>query len=452
MKRLAAGGLPLALGASLALALGGLAIRVHNALHYPPDWGFDATFNWRYIYRLSQDWQLPPLEAGWSTSDPPLFYFVSAVALRALTSLGARDAAVFVVPLLSALAGLGIVALGFALARRAAPEDPLQGALAGLLLLYLPAHIQMSAMVNEGIWLALFTSAAVYGLALRDSRPARHPLAGPAAVGLASGLALLTKLSGVLAILTGVATYAADGWRSGLFRRAGLRIAVLLGVSLAVGGWFHARVQAATGSLQPFALGPHAGMLALPPGERGLADYLRFPVATFRDPQLLNPDLLRSVWGSTYVTLWFDGHRYFLPREDAGVTRLGTLTLVLALLPTAAFVVGIARGARRCWRGAGAFDLPLLLLAAGTLASYAWFTWRNPFFSVVKGTSLLGLCLPFSFYASESLARWLRGRLRPWLALALVALAACVALSGTFDLVFTKTEVSGLPWPPAEGR
>jgi peptidoglycan/LPS O-acetylase OafA/YrhL len=98
---------------------------------------------------------------------------------------------------------------------------------------------------------------------------------------------------------------------------------------------------------------------------------------------------------------------------------------------------------------------------------------------VVKGTSLMGLSLPFSFYASEALAGWLRGRLRPWLTAALLALAFCVALSCTFDLVFQKTEegraatllalaicvvlsctfdlvfekteVSGLPWSPAEG-
>ena len=49
---------------SVALALAAVAIRVHNALHYPADWGFDASFNWRYIYRLTQDWALPPLAGG----------------------------------------------------------------------------------------------------------------------------------------------------------------------------------------------------------------------------------------------------------------------------------------------------------------------------------------------------------------------------------------------------
>ena len=49
---------------SVALALVAIAIRVRNALRYPADWGFDATFNWRYIYRLTQDWALPPLRGG----------------------------------------------------------------------------------------------------------------------------------------------------------------------------------------------------------------------------------------------------------------------------------------------------------------------------------------------------------------------------------------------------
>ena len=36
---------------------------------------------------------------------------------------------------------------------------------------------------------------------------------------------------------------------------------------------------------------------------------------------LLNADLLHSVWGSTFATVWFDGHRYFLPVESAAVRR-----------------------------------------------------------------------------------------------------------------------------------
>ena len=49
----------------MLLAVG---IRVHNALHYPADWGFDAAANCRYIYRLSEDGALPHPAAGWSTA------------------------------------------------------------------------------------------------------------------------------------------------------------------------------------------------------------------------------------------------------------------------------------------------------------------------------------------------------------------------------------------------
>jgi hypothetical protein len=288
----------------------------------------------------------------------------------------------------------------------------------------------------------------VFALAARE----RSGLGRAGAVGLASGLALLTKLSGAIAVATAVLTYAAEGLKPGRRTRAAACAAAVLVVALLAGGWFPARSLFATGSPQPIGLPAHVGMLALPPGERGFGDYLRVPLAVFRDPQLLNPDLLRSVWGSTFVTVWFDGHRYFLPRESPAVSRLGSVTLLLALLPTAAFAAGVARGARRLRRGQGAADLPLLLLTGLTLAGYALYTWRNPWFAVVKGTSLLGLCLPFSFYASETLADWLRGRHRGWLIAALLALAFCVALSCTFDLVFEKTEVSGLPWPPAGRR
>jgi hypothetical protein len=36
----------------------------------------------------------------------------------------------------------------------------------------------------------------------------------------------------------------------------------------------------------------------MPPGQRWFADYLRMPLAIWTDPQAVNPDLLRSVWGA----------------------------------------------------------------------------------------------------------------------------------------------------------
>ncbi len=440
--------LPALLG---ALLLAGVALwtRVRNAFTYPPDWGYDAGFNWQYIVAVSRTWQLPPPDAGWSTSDPPLYFFAAA----ALFSLFPDH--LVLVPLLNVLAGLGVVALAMGLVRRAAPEDGGRALLAGALLLFLPAHAHMSAMVNEELLAAFFTSLTLLLVARPGlSRPGDRTATRQAAwVGLAAGLALLSKLSGVLALVTAAASYAWAGARRGAARPAGMRIAVLVGVALLVGGWFFVRNQLLFGSLQPFGLPAHRVMFEMPPGQRELLDYVRFPLSTFRDPQLLNPELLRSVWGSTYASVWFDAHRSFLPDASRAVSRLGGLTLALGLLPTAAFLVGLVRGARRAPRDGGALDVPLLVLTALTLAGYAVYSWQNPWFAVLKGTALLGLSLPYAFYASEVLVDWMRrGRLAALgIGTALVALAACVTISCTFNWIFERKEVSGVPWESKVG-
>ena len=177
-------------------------------------------------------------------------------------------------------------------------------------------------------------------------------------------------------------------------------------------------------------------------------DYITVPAATWTDPQLLNEDLLHSVWGSTFATIWFDGHRYFLPQESPSVSRLGTAVLLFAILPSFAFIVGVVGGVRRTWRSLDGPDTPLLLTILISTAGFALFTYRNPWYVVVKGTSLLALCLPFSFYASEAVARWTRrpGALSTAIWIALAGLALVVAATSTFDLLFEKTEVPGLPW------
>ncbi len=427
---------PIGLGL-VALAV---AIRVNNAVRYPADWGFDARFIWEYIVWMRRHWALPAADLGWSASEPPL-YFATAAAWIEISG-GYRPA--LLVPLLSLLTGLAQVAAAWLFARRVDPGDPTRAGLAALLLLYLPAHLQMSAMVNEEMLLCLLATLALSALALR--RPEGGGPGEAARAGLWAGLALLTKLTGALLAVCGALTYALDGLRRRDAAPTLRRIAVFAGVVAAVGGWYYLRNWIQLGSLWPFGLEVHEIMFSMPPGERSLLDYVYVPLATWTDPQLLHPDLLRSVWGSTYATLWFDGHRFFLPAESVAVDRLGTLTLLLALVPSAAFAVGLLRGAGRAWHSPLGPDAPLLLLSAAALAGYALYTWRNPWFAAVKGTSLLVVALPYAHYASGELARGLRGRGAPWLLAALLALAAAVSAGSAYDVLFEKREVSGLPW------
>jgi hypothetical protein len=302
-------------------------------------------------------------------------------------------------------------------------------------------------MVGEEMLVTFLTSLAIFALARRDRAPARA-LERAAAVGVACGLAILSKLTGAIAAVAAAGTYAFDGWRSSQLRPALARAVAVALIAAAVGGWYFARNRVLYGYFQPFGLRAHRVMFEMPPGQRSPLDFVRVPLATWTDPQLLHPDLLHSVWGSTFATVWFDGHRYFLPRDSQAVRRLGTATLLLALLPTAAFGIGLGGGLRRALRAPDPPDTPLLLLTALTLLGYAVYNWQNPWFTVVKGTSLLGLSLPFAYYASDVLDRWTRpgGRSAAGIWIWLAALALAVVLSCTFNLAFEKTEVSGLLW------
>lgn len=425
-----------------------VAVRLHNAFSYPPDWGFDASHNWQYIYALTKTWQLPAVDAAWSTGDPPLYFYLCAAVLRIV---GPK---LVWIPLLSVALGLAIVAAAMHLTRRTAPGDPQRALLAGGLLLFLPAHIHMSAMVNETMLAALCSSLALMIFVIRASEESVFAprLRRVCATGGFGGLAMLAKPSGVLVVLATVASSAWAGWRQRDFRATGLRILALIGIPLALAGWFYARSANSHGTPLPSGLPAHELMLSMPPGERGALDYLRIPLATFTDPQLLNPDLLQSVWGSTYAAIWFDAHRYFLPTDSDAVRHLGTLTLLLALLPTCAFVLGLGRGVRRCLRGEYERDAPLVLLVLMSFAGYAAFAWVNPWFAVLKGTSLLGLSLPYAYYASDSLLRWARGGRAAALGIgtALATLALCVTISCTFAGLFERNEVSGLKWKTVE--
>jgi len=435
--------------AGIALAVFGCAIRISNAFRYPTGLGFDAKFNWEYIEQLLGSWTLPAPDAAWATGHPPLFYYLGAALGRALGHPGMENT-VLAIRLLSTGFGLAAVALAVGLVRRVDPRNPRRAFVAGGLLLFLPVHIYMSAMLSEEILAASLTSVAVIGTALAATRPGtiRGELTRASGIGLAAGLALLTKLSGALAVVAVAGTYALDGWRRREPLRALGRIGVALGVAALVGGWYYARNRVEYGYFYPQNLSTHQVMFSMPPGERNIGDYLRVPLATWTDPQLLAPGLVRSVWGSTYVTVWFDGHRFFLPKESAAVRRTGTAILLLALLPTTAFVIGLGRGLRRALRSAGTPDTPLLLLTGLTLGGYILFTWRNPWFASVKGSYLLGLSVPFSFYASEVLAGWTGGHgVRPrlvWATMGLLALASAVTF--TYGPVFAKLEFPGLEW------
>jgi hypothetical protein len=429
----------------LLLAALGVAIRIHNAIHYPHGKGFDAAANWEYIARLREGFALPSPDAFWAAAHPPLYYWAAA-GLDAL--LGGDDArAVLATRLLGALLGLLAIAVSVLLVRRLDPGNPRRAFIAGGLLLFLPVHLYMSAMLNEEIVAAAFVSFAAAGLALDLSKAGGTGLRRAAWLGVVAGLALFTKISGGLVIAAGSVAYALEGLRRRELFRGLSRGFVFGAVASVVGGWFFARNLYVYGYIYPHQLELHDIMLTMPPNVRVVLDYLRVPLVTLTYPAPLRPELLHSVWGSTYTTIWFDSHRHFLPRLHPDLLSAAQWLMLLGLLPTLGWLTGMARALRR--RASGA-DAVLLLLTAFTLAGYAVFTWRNPSFVTVKGSYLLGLSVPFAWFASDALARWTRpGHLLAILVWFYLALLPCaVVLTFWHGLLFAKLDDPGLQWTP----
>ena len=432
----------LAVAAVLAV---GAAHRVWNALHYPVFMGFDAKGNWQYIEMLIERWAIPAPDAGWSTAHPPFFYALGAAVGRLQESPDESSVGLVVV-LLSAALGLAAVAATAWLVYRISGGNARRTVLATLLLVFLPVHIMMSVMLSEELLTSALTTFVLVGLAAEMGRneAQRASLLRPMLLGVLAGLALLTKLSAAMLIGAGGLALLAEAPRRGAL--PALRSAAAFGACAAlVGGWFYLRNLALYGYLYPHGLGVHQVMFGLPPGERGILDYLSFPLDSFTGTQSFDPAMIHSVWGGTYASIWFDSHRHFLPKRAPGLFPTARVILVMALVPTAAFVLGLLRGARRAWRERNQTDRLLLALVGSMLVGYVAFTFRNPWFVTVKGSFLLGLATPFAVYASEVLEGWMAaGRVRA-LALGslLAVLFATCAVAFTYQGVFEKWELPG---------
>ena len=438
-----------AMAAVLVLGAVAIGLRFRNAWVYPLGMGFDAQGNWAYIDSLRSLWVLPDPETTWSAAHPPFFYALSA-ALSFVLGHPEPHTVVIATRFFSTAVGLGAIVAIMVWVRRFDPSQPERAWLSGALLLFLPVHIYMSAMLSEEILVSSLRTFVVLGV-LTD-------LKGNSGVGRAwiwgglAGLALLTKLSGLLLVIAAGGAYLLAGWTGRGVRWGAVRgLALGLG-AFCTGGWFYVYRWWTRGYFYPSGLEVHRIMFEMPPGQRTLSDYFSFPFSSLTGSDLLTADLIHSVWGSTYATIWFDGHRHFLPLEAPGLMLAGGVIGFLGLIPTVAFFIGSVRGARRMLKKANPIDGLLLGLIVFNLAGYALFTWRNPWFATLKGSYLLGLIAPFAIYASESLSagwRFLRDRAQVGASLGaagLLILWITVTLTFASEGVFSKREYPGLDW------
>jgi hypothetical protein len=408
-------------------------------------WGFDSEGHLDYLRAILEHGRLPLADEGWEMYQPPLYYLAAAALLR-LAGHARVDAST--VGLLRILGGCAFLLQSASLLgslRLLFPDAPRRWLGGFCLGVFLPAQIYLLQYVTNEGWAAALSSAAIYCclrcLRLLDGDPDR-PSTPPALpfllLGAVLGLAMLTKFSALVtvAIVTAVVAGRLIARRA---RAPGLYLrslgAMLLGCLLLC-GWHYVRVAAHFHRLlvgnwdraSGFAWWQH-------PGYHTRLDFVRFGDA-LRAPLL---SAFHSVPDALYSTLWGDGMLAgsgllaARPPWNYGLMAAGYL---LALLPTAAIMVGLGAALRRLLRQPRAAELLLLGTLGATALAVLAMSLRVASFAQPKAfyglSALVPLCA-FGGWGLDLIAGGgqrggrLAGRLTATAAYALFGAWACTA-------------------------
>jgi hypothetical protein len=440
------------------------ALLLRLSLRWTFDWreSYDLGDHLRYAQWFAEHWSMPAADYSRLTYGPPLFYMLCGALLRA----GVPEGGLVWLPILLSVARL---LLFFKVLREWLPHDPLARLVALGLAAVLPVSVHLDGMLNNEslsmllalvfLWL-LPRYFAAGGAAPTPAGNTRHSRWRYAALlGMALGLSLLTKLSGLLLVAALLVGALAELLRS--VRRTGstalARSLAPLGLSLAltaaVAGWHYVRHGVLYGKplATAFDFGDRSVMtpeiLRTPAWQRRSPGYLvRFPGTLFGEPffpagkdQLL-PTLVASTFGDYYA-------HAFSPRAPPGVAarlinhrmvRLPVIALAraafaagvwIALVTAAAWLALTVRALRR-WDPAALAVLSTPLFA---LAGQAQFATVYPIdeYGVVKG-SYLQFAAPvlFALFGLAVSWGWRHRRDRAPLAMALVSLSALAVQAG----------------------
>jgi hypothetical protein len=286
-----------------ASVAGAIGVRVWNAVFGPLFYGYDAWGHISYVFFLDMYRAIPYADQGWSYFHPPLHYLFG----WALMQLGNPKVLVVGLSVLGAAASLGVAALAIRPIRQAFPDRPALALLGFSAVAYLPVHVYVSPMPGNEMTAAFFAAAA-FAAHLRNESRDEPTLAGDVFSGVLAGLAMLAKFSGAIACLA-IGTLTGLRWlRSGNVRGRFPRIAVralAVGVPLVlITAPYYGRNLGEFGT--PFMTSAAVHDVARvqawqPPGERGVLDFVRFPLEVFDNSLPTAPHMLHAVWPTTYL-------------------------------------------------------------------------------------------------------------------------------------------------------
>jgi 4-amino-4-deoxy-L-arabinose transferase-like glycosyltransferase len=391
-----------------------LAVFVFKISQLPVMMGFDAPAHLQYLDYLMENRSLPDPTEGWSSYHPPLFYLLTAALVMAFDV--ARDSAAGQVVYRIICFGSGLTTLWVAYfcARRFFENDPVKTALAVGFAGLLPMNLYVSAYVSNESLLAAWSSIATllaFNVLLDEKTSARQWIA----VGVALGLGIATKFSGLIlvpvfaaVIGTKIGLLEGDDRAAGA-RRGVLAFAVILAATALVGGWFYLRSYLMYGEWVIWNVDlPGATSWWEFPGFHTASYYLSFG-ESLRHPFFAG---FYSFWDGIYSTFWGDGLVAGMVHIDTRHPYWNydfmTLGYWTALPASVVLAIGSGRLLERAFRAeslhariAASFVFVVMFVLVFSLLIV---TFRVPYYAQAKAFYVLVAILPLSIAAASGIS------------------------------------------------
>lgn len=276
----------------------------NNILKVPVHIGMDVTYHYEYISYIIKKWSIPFANEGIQMFQSPLYYAISALLYTPLSYLFDRHTYTLLTRIIPLLCGLLQVELAYRATKYVFPKRQdvqIWGTIIGG---FLPMNLYISQVVgNEPLSGFLSACAVTISIILLTST---HELISEkyfVFLGVALGLALLTKVTAVLLVpLTIMLIVYILYKRQQPLRYIIFRVLLVTGIIFVISGWYYIRNWVVLG--RPFVGGWESTSWWQDPGYRTAANFLSFG-------QSLSAPIYSAVygfWDSLYSTLWLDGN------------------------------------------------------------------------------------------------------------------------------------------------
>jgi tetratricopeptide (TPR) repeat protein len=410
------------------VVLAWLVLFVNNwqSLSFPV--GFDARQHLEYIRHVQHRGALPLADEGWEMHQPPLYYVLAALVLKAGGLEADAPAGLLVLRLLGLLTGLALVFLMAACVRLLAPAAPLWQGVGLLVAACLPMHLYLTHYPANDLLAAVLATAAVY-LCLKILQAEQPSTVRLSALGVCLGAALLTKLTTAGAVVVILAVLAG---RLAVRRRPARAWLHVLGVPLlvcvALCGWWFVRNYLHFGTPLIGSYDPSSGFRWWQDPGYGTSSQLARFGRSLTSPYY---SVVAGVPDGLFSTLWGDGDwgslltRGTRPPWNYDLMAAGYLLALvpggLALVGGVAALVELVRRPRAEWFLLAGLPAALSLTLLYHYLKYPYACHVKAFYALPAALTLCAL----AGWGFETLTRrWRAGRLVLGVALGAWALTA----------------------------